>query len=310
MEGNQQYRRPSGRTDPPERRQHPGAQRQSDRQPRRSKTERIREERKRRRDRTFTAVLITIGVIGLLVLMIGMGRGTAKTGEYIPANIEPQNAAEAAQTLDKAKFAVICIDPGYGFSERGLHTGVAEEKYDLDESTVALKFSLALTDKLTNDGYTVVLTHDTNDIPEDESRGYKLTAAERAAIANDEGASLLISVHTRDVSSKKEGMVISYREADGSAKLLAETLAASLDETLTYSETKFEPLSEEEAYNILTKTNAPSLLIDIANMSNENDADRLNDDGWYNESAAAMANGIKNYLKAAAADDTVGTNEE
>ena len=268
-----------------------------------SRRELTAENRREQHWRTIRAVVAAVGIISLLVLLIGMSRGTAKTGEYVPANIQPKNAAEAAQTLDKAKFAPVCIDPGYGFAEKGMSTGFAEEKYKLDESTVALKFSLGVQSALTSDGYTVIMTHDTNEIPEDEGRGYKLTASERADIANDGGAALLISVHTRDERSTKMGMVVYYREADGSAKLLAEKIAASLDETLTYSETLLSPLNEEEAYNILKKTSAPALLIDIANMSNEEDADRLNDDGWYNEASIAMANGIKSYLAATVADN-------
>ena len=289
MNSNQNYRRPAN-PDVPRRPAKPTAASEK------SPAERKKEAQRRQRERTFRAVITAIGIIGLLVLMIGMSQGTARSGEYVPANIEPKNAAEAAHVLDKAKFAVICLDPGYGYAEKGMSTGYAREKYDLNEADVALKFSLALKDNLANIGYTVVATHDTNDIPEDESGGYKLTAAERAAFANDEGAALLISIHTRDENSKKQGMVIYYRESDENAKLLAETVASSLDETLTYSETALKPLNEEEAYNILKKTNAPSLLIDIANMSNEDDADRLNDDGWYNEASIAMSSGITDYL--------------
>ena len=85
-----------------------------------------------------------------------------------------------AVAVEQPRSYTIVIDPGHGGHDKGA------SKSGANESSIALAISKQLTERLQKSGYKVLLTR-----AKDES----VSLEKRAAIANEAGADLLVSIH-------------------------------------------------------------------------------------------------------------------
>ena len=108
---------------------------------------------------------------------------------------------------------VICLDPGHGGSD----PGAVNEDYSLEEKEINLDVAWRLKTLLKADGAEVVMTRTTDE--------EYLTNSDRYTFANEQGADILVSIHTNSVflnADTVDGSMALYFHDDDNA--LAQTI--------------------------------------------------------------------------------------
>lgn len=162
-----------------------------------------------------------------MVKIFQMSNGLGADGSVGPATREKlMERWNAAKKTGKSPVKVICIDPGHqknppsgyetvspwGTATKLKNTsGATGVSTRTPEYITNLQIALKVRDTLQKNGYKVVMTRDNNDT--------HLSNQQRAAIANNAGADLTISIHcdSVDSSSVKGVDTFSRGSGDGSA---------------------------------------------------------------------------------------------
>ncbi len=215
----------------------------------------------------------------------------------------------------------IVIDPGHGGKDPGAVGGLGTYEKDL-----ALLLALRLKQRLEKrGGYQILLTRST-----DES----LSLQQRVNLANGYYADLFISLHLNAFPEANVNFVETYYFGANNDKAVSELAAREnthsdyqyaefrrliqkIGDTLKYQESK--QLAAYVQYNlyknisrldqnasdhgikpgpfvVLLGLNAPSILIEVANLSNENEEHRLNTAEYQDKIAQFLEYGIASYL--------------
>lgn len=179
----------------------------------------------------------------------------------------------------------VCIDPGHGGSSSGAVSGNRFEEND------TLRLSLLVRDILTERGYTVVMTRETDS---------DVSLEERCKIANKARASLFVSIHRNSSSSVTatgmEMWVHSSKPTDDT--LLAQNILDCLERVgISKNRGIYSGYRDGASMNyyINRKTKMPSVLAEIGFISN--DSDNKDFDEKLSEYAKAIADGIEMTLK-------------
>lgn len=177
---------------------------------------------------------------------------------------------------------VICIDPGHGGTSSGAAKGPRLEKDD------NLRLSLAVRDILTERGYEVVMTRDSDS---------DVSLEERCKIANRARASLFVSLH-RNASESGKGMemwVHSSKPTDDT--LLAESILSNLESAGISANRGIHSGYRDGAdlnYYINRHTKMASCLAEIGFITS--DGDNRDFDEKLSAYALAIADGIESTL--------------
>lgn len=172
----------------------------------------------------------------------------------------------------------VCIDPGHGGKDPGaVGNGLLEKDITLD-------IALRLKEKLSE--FNIVLTR---------SKDEYVPLSERAAIANEAKVALFISIHVNSaVNIEANGFEVFHHPNS----INGDHLACLVHKTvLPASGLKDRGVKANGGMYVLRATNAPSVLVELGFISNEEDALLLKDGTWRNKVVEAMASGIKNYCK-------------
>ncbi len=156
----------------------------------------------------------------------------------------------------------VCIDPGHG----GEDPGAVNAVYGLKESDINLDVSQALATLLAEDGATAVLTRD-----EDVYR----TNADRYTFCNEQGADILVSVHTNSVIDPTwDGSMTLY--APSAEKTLAvamhDVMYEFLRDTAPANVTFRDFGLDNFASGVLFKCDMPAAMVEPLFMSNPSEA--------------------------------------
>ena len=173
---------------------------------------------------------------------------------------------------------VICIDAGHGGADPGAVgvTGVKEKDINL---LVAQK----VRDKLA-DNYLVVMTRD---------KDTYLNLSGRAEIANEEGASLFISIHCNAFTNPKaEGVETFHYHSSTQGKLLALEIQRSLAAVTGAINRGVKSAS----FKVLRDTAMPAVLVELGFLTNAKEEKLLNTEKYQDTCAEAIAHGIKEYF--------------
>lgn len=178
---------------------------------------------------------------------------------------------------------VVLVDAGHGGSDPGACNGTHYEKvYNL---AIALKLQELLED---TDGITVYMSRDDDTY---------LDREDRVNFANShEEADLFVSVHNNSIANKNYSgtMVLYYNkecEADFgiTSKEVAELV---LDELISALETKNLGVVSRPDLGVLYDTNLPSILCEVAFMSNDEEVQRIKTEEFQEDAAMAIYEGI------------------
>ena len=206
-----------------------------------------------------------------------------------PVPTPPPIEIPDGKTMDKV---TIVIDAGHGGEDPGAISPYDDVFYEKD---VTLDIAKRVKSHLTDDGINAILTRDS------DSRlvnSQKEDLMSRANIANDNDASLFVSIHVNanDVKSPN-GMEVYYLNKQAmydnfDSKRFADIMGKSVKEAagITFNGTVEDPLS------VLRNTKMPAVLVETAYITNKNDFERLKSDEFRENTAIGIAEGIKQAL--------------
>jgi N-acetylmuramoyl-L-alanine amidase len=172
----------------------------------------------------------------------------------------------------------VAIDAGHGGYTPGATYGSIEEK-DLN---------LDIAQRL--DKYLEAKRIKTYMLREDDSY---LNNYERAYIANALGASLFISVHNNALDDPGYGGTMTLYYPGGAAKLSGKTFAQYVQNKLLYRlKTKDRKVIDRPNLIVLKATKMPSIIAEIAYMTNKTDRNNLLNSGFRGKAALALSEGV------------------
>jgi N-acetylmuramoyl-L-alanine amidase len=242
----------------------------------------------------------------------------------------PMPAMSPKRKAERTYKPIIVIDPGHGGHDSGAKKNGAVEK------DVVLAFGLGLRDKLLKTGrYKVVMTRDTDKFIElDERRafaernqaalfiavhadyaGSKAKGATifslRGEVADDlkksakgEMTKNLISGAQETLIKKSEGDVgtvkgiledLAGREVDAN-KDRSKLFAGSVIETMSDATDMRSSPDQQAAFRVLKTAHFPSVLIELAYVTNKQDAENLMSEDWRSEVGQSLVTAVDNYF--------------
>lgn len=170
---------------------------------------------------------------------------------------------------------LICIDAGHGGKDSGaVGNGVIEKD-------ITLKTARILGEMLKNQGFNVVFTRN-NDI--------FISLGERCRIANNSSSDLFISVH---VNSAENIQARGTETLCYSKNKIAEIVQKNLVNTL---KTKDRGVKERKDLYVLNGTKMTAILVELAFLSNKEDAEILKSELFLNNAAEAITKGVCQYF--------------
>jgi len=182
---------------------------------------------------------------------------------------------------------VVLIDAGHG----GVDTGkIAED--GTNEKDINLAIALRLQQFLEQGGSQVILTR-----AEDEALGDTKSRdmQGRRALANEEKADILISIHQNAYSDERaQGAIVFYYEGSDNSQRLALYIQEELKSFL-------EPASKHAArsndtYFILRRTSIPAVIVECGFLTNYNERNRLKTEEYQDKVAWAIYQGVVRYF--------------
>ena len=210
----------------------------------------------------------------------------------------------------------IVIDPGHGGKDPGAFGGHTRK-----ERTIVLSISKKLREILTQRGYTVLMTRDTNRF---------IPLRERTAFAIQHKADLFLSIHANGSESPKAKGIETYYLDVASTDKASEIIAARENADSGYSIQELEKLlkgiiqeskSEDSRrlagyiqqalvqatgaidrgvkharFVVLIGTNVPAVLIETGFVSNPTEGQKLTTPAYQHKIATAIAEGVDRFL--------------
>ncbi len=236
------------------------------------------------------AVLLGIMVIGLTNSLIKAYKNSKITPTPIPTFFPrltrtPTPTPTPTNTPTPTPGPVIMIDPGHGGYDVGTDGGGVADVY---EKTLNLSIGLKLRTKLTELGFTVVMTRDED---------VDVSLEDRLKMANESEANVFISLHANGYNSgdgDASGCEVYYNsKKNENSSLLAECLVNDIsDKTgLRNRNTKIDNTL------MVLKTVKPAVLVEYGFITSENDYPLLKDEKFQDLIVQGIADGLLKYYK-------------
>lgn len=180
----------------------------------------------------------------------------------------------------------VCIDPGHGGSDPGAIGNGLQEK------DITLLIGLKTNDYLIEAGIDVVMTRETDIDVGFANDDATTELAARCAISNNFGADVFLSIHCNSFSdSSVSGLESSYFEGSAKGADLAQCIQAQL---MALGGLVNRGINTNELY-VTSHTDAIAVLVELAFISNIEDAAKLGNSTWQDKFAGALARGITDY---------------
>lgn len=193
-----------------------------------------------------------------------------------------------------AATVTVVVDPGHGGPDPGA-VGVSGTL----EKEIVLAVSRELAQYLTRSGIRTVLTRDRDARLVDESGSMRNRRVEdlnlRARLAQEVGATLLVSVHANSFPSPRwSGAQTFYQSGEEESRRLAEAIQAQLVRRLPPNRRAARPAD----YRILRESPMPAVVVEVGFLSNPQEEALLRDPAYRGRVAEAIFHGIMDYLSA------------
>lgn len=191
----------------------------------------------------------------------------------------------------------IVIDPGHGSVQPGGWTdpGATGKTLKVLERDVNLKVALKVQQYLTQQGARVIMTHTTG-------RTF-LSLAGRADVANNIGADIFVSIHSNSNNNRAISGTSVYYYAPtwhselSSQRWLRQRLALSIQNEAVKAGGRIDLGIMEESFAVIRETKVPSVLVEMAFLSNPEEERLLNTDQFQNQMAWGIFKGIESYFR-------------
>lgn len=189
----------------------------------------------------------------------------------------------------------IVIDPGH--AGRNIDPGAVNAATDLQEADVALRVSQLVEKYLLAVGYKVKLTRTEWEQEETDDLSF------RTALANEWAADIFISLHCNSAENPSaEGYEVWTSPGDTLGDALATSLYRQIADEFPDRKGRTDysdgDPDKESRFYVLVHTDAPACLVEMAFISNEEEAALLADAAWQDRYARAIARGVTDYFVA------------
>lgn len=170
----------------------------------------------------------------------------------------------------------ICVDPGHGGSQPGAVNGRFQEK------AATLAISLKLRDKLKENGFSVIMTRDTD---------IDVSLKSRCKISNDSGANAFISIHLNSCHSDEPHGTETWKWhiTRAFSKTLADAVQTDLIAAIG---AKNRGVRESDIYYVLKHTKASALVVECGFISNAEECHKLFSESYQDKIADGICRGI------------------
>ena len=196
------------------------------------------------------------------------------------------------QTTGQGAKPVIVVDPGHGGIDPG-KVGV-NGAYEKD---INLGIALYLKEILEEKGFRVIMTRESDcGLYQDSDRNKKAADLRaRAELMNQDEVSLVVSVHQNSFSGQStRGAQVFYHTGSEEGQKLATVLQAELIRSLDTSNHR-QPKGNADYY-LLKNTAKTAVIVECGFLSNPEEAEKLCDKSYQQQTAGAIAEGICQYL--------------
>ncbi|MCU9613520.1 N-acetylmuramoyl-L-alanine amidase [Caldibacillus lycopersici] len=202
---------------------------------------------------------------------------------------------KVARDLDVSQLAmaeplagkVVVLDPGHGGKDPGAMAN------DLIEKEVNLVISKYTKRFLEEEGATVILTR---------KNDREISLEERSEASEKNDADIFVSIHnnTNELPSIHGTEVyyneVPYEDASNPYPEESKRLAEQIYSVLTNG-AELNPMGvKDSGYNVLRNNTVPSVIVEVAFISNEDDAERLKDKNQLQQFGQLIGQGISDYL--------------
>lgn len=182
--------------------------------------------------------------------------------------------------VDILKNKTIVVDPGHGGSDPG---AVA---FGLFEKDIVLNIGLMLEKKLQASGVNVVMTRKDDRL---------IPLREISEIANRHNPDSFVSIHINAATSEKAHGTETYWNRTYSSDE-SKKLAQSIQKQLIANLHSYDRGVKEANFAVIRNTKAPSVLVEIGFITNEEEAKLLNDPIYQELAAEAIYQGLIDYF--------------
>lgn len=195
------------------------------------------------------------------------------------------------------KKGTVIIDAGHG-GEDGGAVGVNGAM----EKDINLAIALNLRNYLQQNNFEVVMIRDGDYAVGDQSLSTiserkRSDTKNRLQTVNETGDCILISIHENHFTeSKYYGAQVFYSGNNEDSALLAEAIRSNIVTSLQ-PENKRENKQAEKNIYLLYNCNVPAVLVECGFLSNPEEAEKLCQESYQKEMAAAIYNGLIDYLE-------------
>lgn len=228
-------------------------------------------------------------VLAALIVCIDAGHGGKDPGARSQAFVMDQVSGQVSfitdSTLNSAAMNGFIDGQINQFTGLPNRVELSTGNLRLNESDVNLDISLRLKNLLDNAGYSGIITRGLDEF---------LTLEQRCSIANASNASVFISIHNNSSINNPlaKGTETYYYPASPLGGLLAFSLQQSLIKELGSSDRGI----KRATFIVLNGTNMPSVLIEGAFVSNQDEARLLMTPDYRQKIAQAILAGLNDYL--------------
>lgn len=191
--------------------------------------------------------------------------------------------SQEQKTRQSQHAAKIVVDPGHGGQDAG-----ASLKGAPHEKDVVLDIALQVERLLKQKGLDVILTRRTDEF---------IPLWKRAGIANDDHATLLVSIHANSCHQDDVNGFEIYYTGDGEARESLEA-ATFIQRSLKAATNARDRGIRKHSYAVLSRTKCASVLIEVGYLSNRREAMLLSRRSYRKRVARGIAKGIIAYTRA------------
>ena len=235
--------------------------------------------------------------------LVSCGGGTGEEAEteklkpgYPATGVERSH--EEAPSVDAG--VTICIDPGHGFDDVGCSSDYL--KNGKEEKDMTLQYAQALKTELEQMGYNVLLTHDGNTFSQEYNfyQNNIFSADERAAYVNSLDVDYFVSLHcdTFEEDHTVGGTRVYYYDSSVKTVTYSDAVANSISAFLAkeFPDVKAPSVHDNQSYAVLRETTMAASLIEIGFISNQTDAENIQNADWQAKFITGVAAGIDSYF--------------
>lgn len=240
---------------------------------------------------TFGKFLLLVAAF-LLAALLFLYVCTDVLQTLFTTGVSDYRAAPSLSSLQPFAPATVILDAGHGGADSGARTADGAQEKDLN---------LAITNKIAQVlsiyGYNPVLTRRGEAMPEgveaDTKKHSELLS--RAKIASDTLYALFVSIHMNSFpQAQYAGAQVFYTERNLQNEVFAVKLQSALVSLIQPENTRLAKATS--SVFLLERLDGPAVLLECGFLSNPAEAALLQDEGYQNRFAFAVASAIAQYL--------------